>query len=234
MTTILDLTNPPDKNQSPEQDYRFKNSVNDVNTGLSFIMNPSVLNNANFATLGSSGTTPVTQAAGDGAQISSGWNVFGASNATYSMTSTAYPSNSLIQSSSAYYEHVQVSSHNGQPFYIYQRQSGLVRKYQNNFLIYGLIIKNNQSSAKKVRMDITTHYDGSSDYTANGAAIYLQPGINTLSSLIQTQSLNGLTVGAGNYTDFRLNFIDLYDGTADLEIYQIKCEFGKVSTLLQQ
>lgn len=234
MTYVADLINPPNKAPSAEQSYRFNNNVNDVNEALNFIMNPCILANANFATLGGSGQTPVTQAAGDGAQISNSWNVFGASNATYSMTSASYPNNSLIQSASAYYEHVQVSTHNGNDFYIYQRQSNTVRKYQNNFLTYGLIIKNNQSTVKKIRMQIYSHYDGSTDNPANGAAIYLQPGINNLSSMIQIQSLSGLTVGNGNYSEFRLFFADLYDGTADLEIYQVKCEFGKIQTLLQQ
>jgi hypothetical protein len=234
MTYLNDIANPPNKDPSKEQSYRFSNDVNTINQALFFIMNPSVVTNANFATLGVNGVLPVTQAAGDGAEISAGWNVFGAANATYVMQSTAYPTNSLIQSASLYYEHVTVSAHNGGAFYIYQRQNVTVRKYQDNFFTFGFLIKNNQTKAIKVKAEIFSHYDGSTDKSVLGKAIYLQPGVNKISSLIETQSLSGLTVGAGSYTDFRLNFVDLYDGTADIEIYQIKCEFGKISTLLQQ
>lgn len=234
MTGFLDLINPPDKAPSKEQSYRFNNNLNDIANALGFSMNPSVITNANFATLGINGQTPVTQADGDGAEISSGWKVFGASNATYSMTSASYANNSTVKSASLYYEHIVVTAHNGQPFYIYQRQTVTVRKYQDNFLTYGIIIKNNQNAVKKIRMEVFSHYNGSPDKSSPGASIYLQPGINSISSMVQTQELNGLTVGNSSYTDFRLNFIDLVDGTADLEIYQIKCEFGNITTLLQQ
>lgn len=234
MTYLNDISNPPNKDPSKEQSYRFNNDVNNINQALFFIMNPSVITNANFATLGINGQIPVTQADGDGAEISNSWNVFGAANATYAMTSTSYANASTVQSASLYYEHVTVATHNGSPFYIYQRQNVTVRKYQENFFTFGLIIKNNQTKAIKIKMEILSHYNGSTDFYTLGKAIYLQPGMNTISSSVQTQSLSGLTVGGGSYTDFRLNFVDLYDGTADIEIYQIKCEFGKISTLLQQ
>ena len=53
MTYITNLINPPNKSPSTEQSYRFNNNVNDVNKALNYIMNPSVLSNANFSTLGS-------------------------------------------------------------------------------------------------------------------------------------------------------------------------------------
>lgn len=80
-------------------------------------------------------------------------------------------------------------------------------------------------------MDIYSYYNPS-NALIQGAPVYLQPGINNFTSTLLTKSLNGVAVGAGDYTEFRFNFINLYDGTADIEIYMIKCEAGQLSTPL--
>lgn len=240
MSFLPDLLTQPQENPTKEYQYRFDKSVNDSLDGLTYVMNPSVVSNANFATLGSSGTTPVTQANGDNAEFSSNWKVVGAAAATYALTSTAYPlgaidssSPSTVPSSSDYYEKVVVSTYTGSGLYFYQRRNNTVRLFQKNFLTYGVWIRNNQSKVIKVRMEVFSFYDPSSDLQADNT-IYLQPGLNKITSQINTAALAGKIIGAGNYTEFRLNFLDLGDGTADLDMYQIKCEFGKVSTLLQQ
>lgn len=229
MTMLDKILNPPQTDPNKENAYKFNNDVQTNLTALNYVMNPSVVTNANFATLGTHGQSPITT----DTDISSGWNVVGAAHATFTITSASYPSNSLIQSASPYYLHVEVADHDGGDFYFYQQQNNTVRKYQKNNLIYGLIIKNNQNKVIQVRTDIFSYYDTGSDMVTS-KSIYLQPGINTVGSQVLTNSLSGLSVGASPYTQFRFVFVDLVDGTADIEIYQIKCEFGIASTLLQQ
>ena len=225
MTTLL---NPPQPDPSKENLYKFNNDVYEFLTGL-FLMNPSVLNNANFATLGMHGQSVITT----DTETSDEWKIVGSANAAFELNSESYPANSIIQSASPYYLHVVVSSHNGDSFYLYQRQDDTVRKYQKSRLTYGLIIKNNQSKAVKVRGDIYSYYD-TDESLVSGKPKLLQPGMNVISNTVLTESLSGKTVGANPYTEFRLSFIDLIDGTADLEIYQIKCEFGMARTMLEQ
>lgn len=240
MSFLLNLINPPQIKPSVEDQYRFDNNVYETLDALTYTMNPSVITNANFATLGPSGTTPITQGDGDNAEFSDEWKVVGASAATYSITATPYPtgtisndSPSTIQTASPYYENVVVSSHDGNPFYFYQRQLATIRKYQLNFFTYGVWIRNNQNKIIKIRMEIFSFYDPSSELIADNT-IYLQPGLNKITSQLKTTRLAGKILGASNYTEFRLSFLDLFDGTADIDIYQLKCEFGKVSTLLAQ
>jgi hypothetical protein len=240
MSFLADLFNPPQEKPTTESQYRFDENVFVTLQALTYVMNPSIVSNANFATLGPGGTTPITQADGDNAEFSADWKVVGAANATYVITPTAYPnglisgtSPSTIPTSSNYYVNVAISTYNGNGYYFYQQQNNTVRKYQTNYLTYGVIIRNNQSKVIKIRMEVFSFYDAASNLVADNT-IYLQPGLNKITSQVLTPKLIGQTIGAGNYTQFRLSFQDLGDGTADIDIYQIKCEFGKASTLLEQ
>lgn len=239
MSFLSDLFNPPAKKTNPEAQYRFDNDVFTTLQALTYVSNISVINNPNFATLGINGLTPITQADGDGAEFSSGWNVFGSASATYTITPTAYPTGAITgtspstnPTSSPYYIHVAVASHNGGSFYFYQQQADTVRKYQNDFLTYGVIIRNNENKVIKVRMELFSFYDPSSALIADNT-IYLQPGLNRVTSQVQTDKLSGKTISGSNYTQFRISFQDLVNGTADIDIYQIKCEFGTISTRLE-
>lgn len=230
MTFIQEILNPPHLNPTEENAYKFTKNVQDNLTALNFLMNPSVITNANF----SSGGTLITQADGDNAEFFTGWKVVGSSLATYTLTPQNYDSNSTIQSASSTYSGVVISGYTANTgLYFYQRQNNTIRKYQQNQFTYGLIINNNQNKKIKIRMDMFFYYDTDSQ-VVNGNSLYLEPGLNKLTSTVETPSLRNLTVGASPYTEFRLNFIDLFDGSADINMYQIKCEFGVSSTLLQQ
>lgn len=229
MTYLQDLINPANKNPTKSDQYQFNNSVQDNLTALQYVMNPSVLTNANF----SGGGALITQADGDNATFFTDWKVVGAAVATYTLTPTTYPANSLIQSASTTYSGIVISNYTTSGLYFYQRQLNTVRKYQKNYLTYGLLIKNNQTKSIKVNMSIYSFYDPTF-VEKKGGAIYLQPGLTSITTQLLTDGLSGVSVGASHYTEFRLNFLDLFDGTADLELYQIKCEFGTVSTLLAQ
>lgn len=229
MTFLQDLHNPPPTKGSLEEHYDFFNSSSDVQQALFYISNPTILTNGNF----SSGGVLITQADGDNAEFFIGWKVIGSSVATYTLTPTNYLLNSPIPSASITYSHVVVASYDGvSPFYFYQRQNATLRKYQSTPLTYGIFIKNNQDKVIKIRMDIYSFYDGSTPVLKTGKSIYLQPGLNKIASTIQQSTLRGLTVGASSYTEFRLNLVGLNNGTADFEMYYIKCEFGTISTLL--
>jgi hypothetical protein len=229
MTFLINLINPPPTQGDIKDHYRFFNSVTNSLQGLTSVSNPSVVTNANYATLGPHGVTPTTQANGDNYEFIKNWFVVGSTAAAYTITPTLYLLNSTITSASLQYVHVVVSSFNGKPFYFYQRQTDTVRNYQNNKFTYGLMIQNNQNKAIKLRMDMYTFYNPTFNLS-EGATFFLQPGLNNLTSTITTQSLHNMTVAAGNYTEFRFNFIDLIDGTADIELYLTKCEVGQIST----
>lgn len=230
MTTLLNLLGTPSSNISKNSQYLLNNSNYECFSALTYIMNPSVVTNADFSTLGSHGQSPITT----DTDISSTWNILGASNASFIVTSASYPSNSTIPSGSNYYINLVCSSFNGSDFFIYQNQPLTVRKYQNNKLTYTIIINNNQNKIITVRNDIFFYYDTASE-TMLGKSIYLQPGLNIVTSTISTPSLSGLTVGSSPYTQFRLRFLDFGSpSTANIDIYQIKCEFGTIGTLLQQ
>lgn len=240
MSTIRQLINPPNPQMDKEEQYKYNNSVHDVMNGLTYVMNPSVLLNADFSTLGSNGTTPITQADGDDAEFSNHWNVFGASNADYTLTPTSYPtgaiganSPSLVQSASPYYVNALVTDYTAGEFYFYQRQMDTVRKYQKNDLTFGLVIYNNLSESVVMQPEIYTFYDPSSAIVT-GKPVYLKAGLNKVGVTLRTPDLLGRTLGAGNYTEFRLRFLKLGAPTADLNFHQIKCEFGTVNTLLNQ
>lgn len=230
MSFLINLLNPVPTQGNQGAYYQYLNSVYDNLQGLQYVMNPSVITNADFSTLGSSGMTPITQADGNGAEFSDNWDVFGSTVANYTLTPTAYPSNSTFPTASPYFINVNVTSWNGNAFYFYQRQAETVRKYQKNYLTYGLIVNNNQSQSIKVRLDIFSYFNPSSTLTS-GYVITLPTGITQITSTLLTDVLSG-SVGASPYTEFRFTFIDLPDGTADFDLYQIKNEFGKVSTLL--
>ncbi len=231
MSFLKNLINPPPTQGSIADHYKFFNSVNSALNGLTSVRNPTILNDSNFATLSAKGLSPTVPGDGNDTEFIGNWFVFGAAAADYTITPTTYPANSTIKSSSDYYVHNVVTSANGNPFYFYQKQTGTVRKYQQDYLTYGLLIKNNQNKAIKLRMDIYTFYDPTSELK-KGSTFFLQPGLNNLTATLQTDSLNNIAVGSGNYTAFSLNFLDLIDGTADIEVYQIKCEFGQISTPL--
>lgn len=229
MSFLSELLNPPVPNSSKQSQYLFDNSVHDALLALQYVMNPSVITNADF----SAGGVTITQADGDNAEFFTGWKVVGASVATYTLSPVNYPTASLIQSASPTFSKVVVSGYAGAGLYFYQRQPNTVRKYQKNYLTYGFIINNNQSKTIQVEAQIFSFYDPLSSRKRK-AVIFLKPGLNRVTSTILTDSLNSVSVGASPYTEFRLAFTDLEDGTADLDVYQIKCEFGTASTLLNQ
>lgn len=231
MSFLRNLINPPPTKGSIADHYKFFNSVNTTLNGLTSVRNPTVITNANFATLSAQGTNPTTPGDGDNFEFIGSWYIVGATAADYTITATAYPSNSTVKSSSTYFVHNVVTSTNGNPFYFYQRQSGTVRQYQQDYFTYNLMIKNNGSSQIQLRMDINTFYDPTEQLT-KGSTFFLQPGMNNLTSTVQTNSLDGISVGAGNYTEFRINFLNIPNGIADIELYQIKCEFGTIGTPL--
>lgn len=229
MSFLNELLNPPTSGANKETQYLFDNSVHDSLQALGYVMNPSVLTDPDF----SSGGVIKTQADGDNAEFFDDWFVFGAATATYTLTPVTYAANSIIQTFSPTYSHVQISGYAGTGLYFYQRQPLTVRKYQKNYLTYGLIIQNNQSKNIQLDPQIFSFYNPSSSLKRK-SGFYLKPGFNKVTTTILTDSLDGISVGGSPYTEFRLAFGDLVDGTADINIHQIKCEFGVASTLLNQ
>lgn len=233
MTFLRNLLNPPPTQGSIADHYKFFNSTYTGLKGLTSVSNKTIITNANFTTLSAQGTNPTTPSDGDNFEFIGNWFVVGASAADYVITATPYASNSTVKSASTYFVHQIVSSFNGNTFYYYQRQPGTVRQYQQDNFTFGLMIENNSSIAIKLRMDIFNFYDPTSQLV-KGSTFFLQPGMNTLASTVKTQSLSNIAVGAANYTEFRINFLDFSGIASDINLYQIKCEFGTISTPLSQ
>lgn len=233
MTFLRNLLNPPPTKGTIADHYKFFNSTYTGLQGLTAVSNKTIITNPNFATLSAQGTNPTTPGDGDNFEFIGDWKIIGATAANYVITATPYPSNSTVKSASQYFVHQTVSTFNGGAFYYYQRQAGTVRQYQQDNFTFGLMIQNNLSKAIKLRMDINTFYDPTSNLVT-GSTFFLQPGMNTLASTVKTQSLNNIAVGSGNYTEFRINFLDFAGVPSDIDLYQIKCEFGTISTPLSQ
>lgn len=229
MSFLNELLNPPTPDASKDTQYLFDNSVHDSLQALAYSMNPSVITDPDF----SSGGVLKTQADGNNAEFFDDWFVFGAGTATYTLNPVNYPANSVIQTAAPTYSHVQISGYGGSGLYFYQRQPLTVRKYQKTYLTFGMIMFNNQSKNIQLDPQIFSFYNPSSSLKRK-SSFFLKPGFNKVTSTILTDSLDGISVGGSPYTEFRLAFLDLGDGTADINIYQIKCEFGVASTLLNQ
>lgn len=230
MTKLSDLINPPKPNMTPDELYYLLNTFYEFLDNLIDISNISQLNNANFSSL-SKGLIPTTQADGDDEEFVTDWFVVGATVATYTITPTAYPQNSQVQSDSPYFVNLDIASYTPPGFYFYQRQANTVRKYQNQFLTFTVQANNNGAEYIKVRFSIIYNL-GPTSQTVQSKALYLQPGFNDLNVVIQTPTLRNETVTPANFVEFRLDFVELYTGSANIDFYQLKGEFGKISTQL--
>lgn len=232
MTEFSDLLKPTTPTDDNQQQYLFRSSVYNFLSGISTISNVSKTNNADFTTLGPGGLTPTTQASGDNAQFMSQWFVVGAGVATYTLTPTVYPANSGIISASPYFVHAAISGYLGTGLYFYQRQLNTLRLYQSSHITITVNATNNGSNTVKLRAAINSFYNPSSNLV-QGAAIFLQPGENTISSTLSLLGIRNQTVGAGSYTEFRVLFDDLgATHAANIDFHKIKAEFGTISTPL--
>src|SRR4030065_518632 len=101
MTSIASLITPPSEHPSKEDQYRYDNSVYETLDALTYLSNPSILSNADFNTLGTNGTTPITAGDGDNAEFSDQWKVVGAGVATYTITPTPYPTGAITGTSTS-------------------------------------------------------------------------------------------------------------------------------------
>jgi hypothetical protein len=229
MTKISELLQPPQPHDTAENLYKWRNAVHEILTGMTSLSNVSQMQNSNFSVLGSAGMTPTTQADGDNAEFMDNWFVVGATEAAYTLSPTVYSNNSGVICGSSYFVHVDVSAYSGSGLYFYQRQMDSLRKYQSNYITLTLDATNNQNKTIKLRFDVYRYFNPSNDLISGGA-ILLNPGKNTISTTLAIPTIRNQTIGSGSYTEFRLYFADLIDGTADFDLHLIKCEFGKLST----
>ncbi len=233
MARFSDIINPPTEHiiNDDEQLYRHLDSVNEYLDGMLTISNPAQTINSDFSTLSAQGTTPTTEADGDNFEFVGSWFVVGATQATYVLTATPYPNNSPIISESPYFMDIVVNTYSGSGLYFYQRQMGVVRKFQTQYVTITVRAFNNLTTIPRLRFDVIFNLDPST-INYQGGAIYLQPGYNEISTTLKTDSLRNMVVGAGNYVELDLNFVEIPSGLADFELYSIKVEFGKISTPL--
>lgn len=233
MTYLSSLLNPPSLSDKTAHQYDFNKNVHLALQHLQSVSNASVITNPDFNTLGPNGTTPITQGDGDNAEFSAGFFVVGAANADYTITPTPYPTSSTINSNSSYYINVAITNFNGSSLYFYQRQPNSQRQYQNTTLTSSLYINNNQTTPLIIRMDVYSFYSSGAGqqqlYT--GSSKTIAPLINTVTSTVTIPSLSGFTISSP-YTEFRLNFVNLNNGAANIDIYFFKTELGQLSTPL--
>jgi hypothetical protein len=230
MTKLSDLINPPKPNMTADELYYLLNSYYDLFNNLIDISNISQLTNSDFESL-SKGLTPTTQADGDDEEFVSDWFVVGATVATYTITPTEYLENSQVKSDSLYFVNTNLTAYTPPGFYFYQRQANTVRKYQNQFLTFTVQASNNLTELVKIRFTVIYNL-GATTKTLQSKALYLEPGFNDLNVVIQTPSLRNEIVDASNYVEFRLEFVEIYTAPANIDFYELKAEFGKISTKL--
>ena len=233
MPRFQDIINPPTEQTSkdPEQLYRNMDSVYQFLDGMITISNPTQTINADFKTLSGVGLTPTTQAQGDDFEFIGNWFVVGATVADYTLTPTPYPTNSGVVSASPYFVNVAVTSYaSGTGLSFYQKQSGLVRKFQTQFVTMTISATNNTTTVTTLRFSISLNLDPG-DILLEGGILYLKPGYNVISTTLKTPTLRDETVGAAAYAQFNLDFVN-FAAVENFDIYSIKAEFGKISTPL--
>ena len=191
---------------------------------------PSLCLNSNFY-WNRAIATPVTQADGDNAFFSEKWQIFGASNATYTLTRTTFPANNEDNSGSIYYINVDVSAWNGNDLYFFQKQDGaqFLRLYQNRNIYLSTKIDNSQTDLDSMNFEIFVYYDTGSE-TYQSAIFHLEEGINYVAGQIQLPFLDTASIGGSPYIEFRLRFNNLNDGTADFNLIYIKAEMSDSPT----
>lgn len=232
MPRFQDIINPPTEQTSkdPEQLYRNMDSVYQFLDGMITISNPTETLNADFKTLGVGGLTPTTQADGDDVEFIGDWFVVGATVANYILTPTPYPANSSVVSASPYFVKVVVSSYSGDGLSFYQKQMGLIRKFQTQFITMTLSATNNTIVPITLRFSVMLNLDPG-NILLEGGLLYLKAGYNIINTTLKTPTLRDQTVGAAASVQFNLDFVN-FAASQDFDLYSIKAEFGKISTPL--
>lgn len=232
MSTLQNLITPPPppKRLNNHELSLFLNSIFESLSSLTAIKNISLTTNSDFNTLSDQGLTPTTEADGDDFEFIGDWFVVGSDEATYTLTPTNYANNSPVISESIHFVNVDISDYSGSGLYFYQRQAGMIRKYQQSFLTFGMQVKNNGAKQIGLQFELYLNLDGDPNLSYKSGNVYLAPGQNTLTATVQTDSLAKFTVGSDNYAEFRLNFTKLNEGAANFDLYLYKSEFGKLHT----
>lgn len=231
MSTLNQLISPPpaSNNLSGDSLHRSLTSTYNSISAMTSVRNDTLLVNCDFNLLGPSGLTPTTQADGDNTMFMDDWLVVGASEASYIITPTVYPANSTVVSGSDHFVNNVVSGYSGDGLYYYQRQPGTVRKYQQSHITWGIQATNNGDVQVGLLFQMIMHLDPSTISYPSGI-VFLKPGYNKLTATIKTNSLQGQSVGADNYVEFRLVFSKLADGDADFDLHLLKAEYGQIHT----
>jgi len=208
----------------------FSRVQNNINATLG-IPNPSETINPDYNFIRTKGLTPTTQADGDDAEFVEQWNVVGATGGNmYTLTPTAYPSDSSNLLGSKNYVNVSITAMPTAPIYFYNvnysSDFNTAFKYQEKNLTFSAQISNNTSNRTKIRFSVYT--DGTGDIY-NSGAIFLDPGLNKISKNIQVGSLNP---GSGSFSQLRVLVDDLGGASADFDLQYVKVEFGENPSLL--
>lgn len=246
---VPNIGNPPSKDLFVDKDFsgedinhrnwvQWTNAVSNHVNSPAFYGNPSEALNSDFYWQRGI-ATPITEGDGDGAFFAEKWQIQGAAVATYTITTTAYAADASNQEGSIYYENFNVTNYTGDgsssDFYAYQQTQSLsafLRRFQGRFVSMSAIIENNQNKAITARFELFFEYDGSTAERFMGDNFSLSPGNNQVSDQIETPFIEGKTIGAGCYVQFRFVICSLGDNTADFDLTYIKVEIANQATVL--
>jgi hypothetical protein len=197
--------------------------------------NDGLLLNPDFNWSRVNGTTPTTQANGDGAQFVEQWAVNGATGNNYTLTPTPYAADATNNTTgSNLFVNFNISSL-GAPLSVYNvnyaPDFSYAQKLQNNDLTCSLRVQNNMPENLRVRFSVEIQGIAQE---IQGKLLTIQPGIKTLWTKLNIPSLKGTAAATNAYARIKLNIESIgASGTADFDIQYIKAELAGLPTRLE-
>ena len=203
----------------------FNNLFGSVNSLIDASLNSNLMLNGTFH-FNDGVSTPVNQVDGDGAYVSEKWQVNGASNADYTITSTQYTLESTHKTTSSYYQDINISNYTGGDVYLYQVFIGInaVRLVQGRTISFSGVFNNVSANSVSIQFGLYRNYDPSDDLVKSMSVI-LKPGFNLVRSSIVVPMPTGITAGASPYLEVRA-YITRFTDACHITAHYIKAEFG--------
>lgn len=190
-----------------------------------------LLLNPDFNWCRTNGTTPTTQADGDDYSFIEQWAVFGATGNNYTITPTAYPSDSANPSGSKYFSNFNISTLANE-FYIYNinynGNFNQAQKFQSNTSALSMQLTNHGDNSLFMRFGVKIQ--GITDEIM-GKRLTIQPGKGKYFTTIAIPALKGSTAASNAYAQFRLHVEPIpADKTANFDLNYVKSEIASLAT----
>lgn len=239
---VQQISNPPnwstvsDESGVASIDYqRLFSSLHSNSNSLINRAQEYILRNPDFNLLSANGYNPVTQASPNLTEIVSKWFVSNGAGNTFSLTPTAYTATQRSASGSVNYLNVVVTTLASTLSLLNQNYSttGQFRadSLSGQLISLSAIIRNNNLSQLKAPLcSFSANTPGFG--VTPGEGIFLQTGLNFLTTNIQMPDFGDTNLGANPYTQFQFNIDNAYSENLDFDIFYLKSEVSDLSTPL--